>query len=100
RIDIDRAFYRPTTFRLRAPDGALLETYETRITGRGMQYEALAAERLVAEGRLEGDILPIDETVAIMGVLDEIRRQIGVRYPSEQNEPPASDAVSDRREQK
>lgn len=100
RIDIDRAFYRPTTFRLRAPDGALLETYETRITGRGMQYEALAAERLVAEGRLEGDILPIDETVAIMGVLDEIRRQIGVRYPSEQNEPPASDAVSDRREPK
>jgi len=83
RIDIDRAFYRPTTFRLRAPDGTVLETYESQIPGRGMQYEAQAAERLVAEGNLAGDILPIDETVAIMGVLDEIRRQVGVTYPSE-----------------
>jgi hypothetical protein len=48
-----------------------------------MQYEALAAERLVRDGLLEGDILPIAESVAIMGTLDEIRRQIGVRYPGE-----------------
>ena len=89
RIDIDRAFYRPTTFRLRAPDGTVLETYESRVQGRGMQYEALAAEKLVAEGNLAGDVLPIDETVEIMGALDEIRRQIGVVYPTEPNGIPA-----------
>jgi predicted dehydrogenase len=65
-------------------DGTVRETYESRIDGRGMQYQALAAERLVRDGILDGDILPIAETVAIMGTLDEIRAQIGVRYPSEE----------------
>jgi predicted dehydrogenase len=98
RIDIDRAFYGPTSFRLTGTSGEVLETYESRIEGRGMQFEALAAERLVAEGNLAGDILPIDETVEIMGALDEIRRQIGVTYPSESALP--ADALSDRTEPK
>jgi predicted dehydrogenase len=98
RIDIDRAFYGPTSFRLTGTFGEVLETYESRIEGRGMQFEALAAERLVAEGNLAGDILPIDETVEIMGALDEIRRQIGVTYPSESALP--ADALSDRTEPK
>ena len=40
-------------------------------------------DRLVAEGKLAGDILPPDETVAIMETLDEVRRQIGLKYPTE-----------------
>jgi cytoskeletal protein CcmA (bactofilin family) len=48
-----------------------------------MQFQALHAEKLVAEGRIEGDVLPIDETVQIMGTLDEVRAQIGLRYPGE-----------------
>ncbi|WP_261164714.1 Gfo/Idh/MocA family protein [Microbacterium sp. Marseille-Q6965] len=98
RIDIDRAFYGPTSFRLSDPSGEVLETFATRIEGRGMHFEARAAERLVADGNLAGDVLPIDETVAIMGTLDEIRRQIGVSYPSETDLP--ADAVSDRMEPK
>ena len=84
RIDIDRTWYVPTTFRVVQPDGTVLEEYVSKVDGRGMQYEALAAERLVAEGTLEGDLLPIAESVAIMGLLDEIRRQIGVSYPGEE----------------
>ena len=61
----------------------MLESYESHIDGRGMQFQALAAERYVASGANDSDILPIDETVAIMGTLDEIRRQIGLRYPGE-----------------
>ena len=66
------------------PDGTVVEDYVSQIDGRGMQYQAIAAERILAEGRTDSDILPIDETVAIMGTLDEIRTQIGVRYPGEQ----------------
>ena len=66
-----------------APDGTVLESYESHVDGRGMQYQAMAAERYVSEGRNDSDILPIDETVAIMGTLDEVRRQIGLVYPSE-----------------
>lgn len=84
RIDIDRVWYTPTSFRVVGPDGTVRENYESHVEGRGMQYQALAAERLVSEGNLEGDLLPIAESVAIMGTLDEIRAQIGVRYPSEE----------------
>lgn len=83
RIDIDRVWYTPTSFRVVTPDGEVIESYETRIDGRGMQFQALAAEQYVASGAHDSDILPIDETVAIMGTLDEVRRQIGLRYPSE-----------------
>ena len=83
RIDIDRVFYSPTTFRLTRPDGEVAEIFESRVDGRGMQFQALAAERIIAEGRRDSDLLPLDETVAIMHALDAIRAQIGVTYPQE-----------------
>ncbi|MEV8250614.1 Gfo/Idh/MocA family oxidoreductase [Microbacterium sp. NPDC076768] len=83
RIEIDRVWYMPTTFRLVLPDGTVQEEYVPEVEGRGMQYQALAAERLVRDGILEGDILPVAESVAIMGTLDDIRAQIGVIYPRE-----------------
>lgn len=83
RIEIDAVWYTPTSFRVIAADGSVLESYESRVEGRGMQFQALELERLVAEGRAPGDQLPPEESVAIMGTLDEIRRQIGLRYPGE-----------------
>jgi predicted dehydrogenase len=83
RIDIDEVWYTPTSFRVIGSNGEVLETYESRVEGRGMQFQAIALEELVAAGRLSGDIQPIDETVAIMGTLDEVRAQIGLRYPGE-----------------
>jgi hypothetical protein len=44
----------------------------------------MAAERYVGQGKTDSDILPIDETVAIMGTLDTVRELIGVRYPGEE----------------
>lgn len=85
RIEIDRVWYTPTSFRLVASDGTVWEEYTSKTDGRGMQYQAIAAERLVQSGTLEGDILPLTESVAIMGTLDEIRAQIGVSYPGEEN---------------
>lgn len=81
RIDIDPVWYTATSFRVVGRDGAVLESYRTPVAGRGMQYEALAAEQYIREGRTESPLEPLDETVAVMETLDEIRRQIGVRYP-------------------
>lgn len=83
RIEIDRVWYNAVSFRVIAPDGAILEEYNSDIEGRGMQYQALAAERIIAAGKTDSDILSIDETVAIMETLDEVRELIGVRYPGE-----------------
>jgi predicted dehydrogenase len=83
RLDIDRVWYNASTFRVVAPDGTVREEYVSQIEGRGMQFQALAAEDLVRSGRLSGDILPIDETVEIMRTLDAVRAEIGLRYPGE-----------------
>ena len=83
RIDIDRVWYTPTSFRVTAPDGTVLEEFVSDIEGRGMQFQALAAEEIIADGATDSERLPIDETVAIMETLDAVRRQIGLRYPEE-----------------
>ncbi|WP_417562398.1 Gfo/Idh/MocA family protein [Microbacterium sp.] len=83
RIDIDRVWYMPTSFRVTATDGTVIEEFASTVDGRGMQFQALAAEQIIADGGRDSGILPLDETVAIMAVLDEIRRQIGVRYDAD-----------------
>jgi predicted dehydrogenase len=84
RVDIDRVWYNASSFRVVAPDGEVLEEYASDIQGRGMQFQALAAERIIAAGGTDSELLPIDETVAIMDTLDEIRELVGVRYPGEE----------------
>ncbi|MDQ4213887.1 Gfo/Idh/MocA family oxidoreductase [Microbacterium capsulatum] len=86
RIEIERWWWSPSVLRVIDPDGTVLEEFDGRIRpgdARGMQHEALAAERLVRDGLRDSDLLPVAESVAILGLLDEIRAQIGVRYPNE-----------------
>jgi predicted dehydrogenase len=83
RIEIEGVWYSPTSFRVIAPDDTVLEQFDGRTAGRGMQFQALALEALVAEGATAGDVLPPEESVAIMATLDEVRTQIGLRYPGE-----------------
>lgn len=83
RIDIDTVWYTPTSFRVTATDGTVLEEYVSEVPGRGMQFQALAAEEIIAAGRTDSDLLPFGESVAIMRALDSIRAQLGVAYPQE-----------------
>ena len=83
RIEIDPTWYFPTSFSMIAPDGAVIERFEQEVPGRGMQFQADELERWVAAGEIAGTILSPEQTVAIMGTLDEIRSQIGLVYPGE-----------------
>jgi predicted dehydrogenase len=83
RIEIDAVFYAPTTFTLIGRDGTVIERFDEPHEGRGMQYEVAEVMRGMRAGRLESDVLPLDETLAIMDTLDEIRRQIGLVYAGE-----------------
>jgi len=82
-VAIDKTFYAPTSFTVYNADNEVVETYVSEVSNRGMQYQAWEAERLIAAGVTAGDILSPAETVAIMGTLDEVRRQIGLVYPGE-----------------
>ncbi|GAB2464169.1 Gfo/Idh/MocA family protein [Jatrophihabitans fulvus] len=80
RLEIDGWFYTPTTFTVTSRDGELIERYETPAGGRGMEHQAAEVHRCLRAGLTESPLLPLDETVAIMEVLDEVRRQIGLDY--------------------
>ena len=83
RIKDDSVWYCATGLRVYNNSGALVPEFRPSVEGRGMQYQADEAERLVSLGRTASDVLPLEETVAIMATLDEIRAQIGLRYPDE-----------------
>jgi predicted dehydrogenase len=83
RIEIDSVWYTATSFTVYDAQGTVIEKFDQPVISRGMQFEAIALEQIVAVGALEGAELPPSETVAIMETLDEIRRQIGLTYAAE-----------------
>jgi predicted dehydrogenase len=58
-------------------------TIDTPYLGNGYVHEIMEVQRCLGEGLLESPRMPLDETVALMGVLDDIRSQIGLRYPAD-----------------
>jgi len=81
RIDIDGPFYTPTGFTLERLDGTTFR-FEKPLT-HGLHFQAAEVARRVSAGELESPLMPLDESVQIMSVLDEVRGQIGVTYPGE-----------------
>ncbi|QNE36640.1 Gfo/Idh/MocA family protein [Leifsonia shinshuensis] len=79
RIELAPFFFSPTVLRVLDPEDRELERFEATVTGRGMQYQAEAMERLIAVGG-EDPRMPLAQTVAIMGTLDEIRTRIALHY--------------------
>ena len=49
--------------------------------GTGMYWEADEVARCIRDGKLESDVLPWEESIVIMKVMDEARRQGGLTYP-------------------
>lgn len=83
RIDIDGVWYTPSPATVVTNDGEVLERIDIPVEGRGMQFQALAMESMIAAGQTETPEITPAESVAIMASLDEIRAQIGLRFPGE-----------------
>jgi predicted dehydrogenase len=84
RIQLAGPFFTPQGFTVHAPDGTVVERFEPDEQGlRGMHHQALELARLVEEGWSDDAPLTPDATIAVMETMDEMRRQVGVRYPSE-----------------
>ena len=56
--------------------------FDGRVTN-GFQFEIAEVARCVAAGQLESERMRWEDSRAVMRVLDEARRQVGVRYPGE-----------------
>lgn len=84
RIELDGDFYTPGQVRLVYPDGTVVSSPPDVVVGhQGLVYEATHFAQLVADGRRESPLLPLSESLAIMETMDQIRAQLGVRYPGE-----------------
>jgi predicted dehydrogenase len=51
--------------------------------GNGYNYQVQAVHAALAGGKLECDIMPLADSLAVMQTLDAIRSQWGLRYPTE-----------------
>jgi predicted dehydrogenase len=81
-IKIHDAWWKPSALTV-AVEGKQPERIEPAAVGNGYNYEAAEVARCVRAGRIESDIMPLDETLAIARTLDAVRAQWGLRYPSE-----------------
>jgi hypothetical protein len=48
--------------------------------GNGYAHQAIEVMRCLRAGLRESPVMPLDETLALMGVLDTIRAQINLSY--------------------
>ena len=82
RLEIDGVFYAPTSMRTVLYDGTTTQ-YPQNYIGHGLREQAIEMARVVREGALESALMPWSQTTAVMKTMDEIRSQIGLRYPFE-----------------
>jgi len=76
-------FYGAQELRVRGPEGE--RTIRKPWAGNGFEEEIAEACRCIREGRRESPGMPLEESIAILEQMDEIRRQIGIAYPFERN---------------
>ena len=72
RLEIDGSFYEQTTFRVYDNDLKLVKSYDEKIKGRGMQYQAVHLEECIAKGLKESPVMSLSDTVKIMQVMEQI----------------------------
>jgi predicted dehydrogenase len=83
RIHVHPHFYQPRKLTVEVY-GAERTKIEMPTEGNAYQYQAAEVGRCLRAGQLESQIMPLDETLAIMQTLDRIRAPWGLTYPTEQ----------------
>jgi predicted dehydrogenase len=79
-LSLEPRIHRPR--RLVLHDGEVIEGGPP--AGNGFRPEIAEVARCLAAGELESPLVPLDDTVAILELLDSARHQLGVRYPCEE----------------
>jgi predicted dehydrogenase len=80
-ISIPALMHCPNSFTVSTMAGT--EDVDGSYVGNGLRFEIEEVHRCLAAGALESVTMPLDETLALAEVLDEIRAQVGVVYPGE-----------------
>jgi predicted dehydrogenase len=79
---IDGDFFTPTSMRFKTISGETID-FPRNYEGVGLREQAIEFANLIAEGKKESPLMSHADTQSIMETMDEIRFQIGLRYPFE-----------------
>ena len=71
----------PQTISLYAPDRTLIEEHHVLSQLTGYEYEFRACHEALLQQQTESPYMPHDETLYIMKLMDDLRKQWGVVYP-------------------
>jgi predicted dehydrogenase len=82
-VRMNTRFHRTESLSVVLADGSL-RTVPTPFLGNGYVHEAIEAQRCFKAGLVESPGMTHGETLALMGVMDEIRRQIGLAYTADE----------------
>jgi len=53
------------------------------LEGNGLNYEAKAVGECLREGKIESELMSLNDSLSVVKVMDELRRQWGLRFPTE-----------------
>ncbi|SFC72034.1 Gfo/Idh/MocA family protein [Massilia yuzhufengensis] len=81
-IRMHRMFHLADRITVDLQDGSS-RTIPTPWLGNGYTHEAIEAGRCLRDGLIEHPLMTHEDTLSLMALLDEIRGQIGLRYPSD-----------------
>ncbi|CAN7614434.1 Gfo/Idh/MocA family oxidoreductase [Pseudoduganella sp. LjRoot289] len=81
-VRLNSRFHYTESLTVELADGGKRELRIPR-SGNGYPHEAAEVVRCLRAGLLESPVMPLDESVALMGILDTMRAQIGVRYSAD-----------------
>jgi predicted dehydrogenase len=81
-IRLHSPWWIPQSFTVDRP-GQEPQRHDFPFTANGYNYEAAEVQRCLRAGLTESPIMPLDETLAIMETMDDLRAQWGLRYPME-----------------
>ena len=82
RLKIHSPWWYPQTMTV-SVNGQDDEEIHLLYEGNGYNYEAAELMACLRAGKLESDIMPLDESLQIMKTMDAIRAQWGLKYPME-----------------
>ena len=71
----------PQTLRVYGPDRTFIEEIRVPRQITGYEYQFLACKQALEEGLTETHYMPLDETLEVMKMMDDLRRKWGVSYP-------------------
>jgi len=83
RLHNSRNWWKGTPFQHIPRDGEPVAIGDP-VDGHGYQFEIAHVCNCLRDGRTESPVMPLDESVAIMEVMDEIRDEWGLVYPNDE----------------